>query len=209
MASQKSNLQTWFQWFTNWVRDFAQKLRSSAERKLLVVDTLESRDGCTIARSVLRNTPGSVVTWYIGHKNFPNVHLIIALDNIFELKKFLEEPIPDDTVHVCRTHLISIQWLLRVGKNRRQVYKFKGAWLGDFQGRSDSINAKASDVVRYLVIEVINMHPLAGIGWETRLDKYEWEDAIVSKCKVIADSHRPYLKKVKKIDILAEGNRHG
>lgn len=202
----KTNLQTWFEWFTDWIRDFVHKVKNSAERKLIMADHLQSHDAMTVARSVLRNTPGAVATWYVSHNSCPGTHLIIGLDNVFELKKFLEESIPDDTIRVCRTHLVSIQWLIRVGNTRKQVYKFKGAWLADLQGRTSSINAKASDVVRYLVLEILNLPSIPGISWEKRIDKYQWEDAIESKCRVIADNHQPHLKKIRRLDIIGEGH---
>lgn len=209
MAQRKSDLQNWFHWFTEWVKDFVNKVRNPAERKLVVIETLLSRDEQCIARSVQRNTPGAVATWYITHSSHPNTHIIVALDNIYELKKFLEEPLPVDTVYVTRTHLISVQWLIKLGEKKKKVYKFKGAWLGDFQGRSSSINAKAGDVVRYLVLEILNLPATNGIGWDTRLDKYTWEDAIASKCKIISEAHNPHLKAVKKTDVISEVRNDG
>ena len=196
-----TNLQNWFHWFVDWAKTFIQKLRNPAESKLIVINAVQSRDSLCVARSVLRNTPGAVATWYITHQHYPNAHIIVALDNISELRRFLQEPLPTDTANVIRTHLISVQWLIKIGKQRKQIYKLKGAWLADLQGRSNSINAKANDVVRYLVLEVVNLPATEGLSWENRIDKYMWEDAIVSKCKIIADRHNPYLKKVKSADI--------
>jgi len=204
---KKSNLQNWFHWFTDWMRDFVRKLSNNAESKLLVLDALQSRDSLCVARSVKRNTPGSVSTWYVTHQHYPNAHIIVALDNIRELKQFLDEPLPKDTVQIVRTHLISVQWLIKLGENRKQIYKFKGAWLADLQGRSQSINAKASDVVRYLVMEILNLPITSGISWEKRIDKYSWEEAIVSKCKLISENHNPHLKRVRGIEIM-EGRQN-
>jgi hypothetical protein len=203
---KKSNLQNWFSWFTDWVRKFVSILHNPAEQKLLVLSALQSRDSLCVARSIQRNTPGAVATWYITHQHYTNAHIIVALDNIFELRQFLHEPLPTDTVQVTRTHLISVQWLIRVGQNRKQVFKFKGAWLADLQGRTSSVNAKASEVVKYLVMEILNLPGTAGISWESRIDKYNWEEAIVSKCRIIADNHKPYLKRVKGADILGNQN---
>jgi hypothetical protein len=202
MAKQKSSLQSWFGWFTDWVKHFVVLFRNPAERKLFVLSALQSRDSLCVARSIQRNTPGAVATWYITHQHYPNAHIIIALDNIFELKTFLHEPLPNDTLQITRTHLISVQWLIKVGQKRKQVYKFKGAWLADLQGRTSSVNAKASEVTKYLVMEVLNLPSTAGISWESRIDKYNWEEAIVSKCKIIADNHKPHLKRVKSTEII-------
>lgn len=206
----KTNLQNWFYWFTEWVKDFVHKIKNPAECKLVVIESLTSRDDLCIARSIIRPTPGSVATWYITHQLHPNMHIIVALDNIYELKKFLEEPLPTDTTHIVRTHLVSVQWLLKIGtKNRkRKIYKFKGAWLADLQGCSDSINAKAGDVIRYLVLEILNLPAISGISWVNRLDKYVWEDAIASKCGIIADNHKPHLKRVKKTDVIGEKRKN-
>lgn len=203
MSEEKSNLQTWFQWFTDWVRELITKFKDKEERRVLVLERLESSDGLTIAQLVQRNTPGAVSTWYISNKKHPNAHLILALDNIFELKKFLKEPLPDDTVYICRTHLVSVQWLIRVGEKKRQVYKFKGAWLADLQGKTMSINAKAADVLRYVVREVVNLPAIPSISWDSRLDQYLWEDTIASMCKIIDESHKPHLKRVRKPELIS------
>lgn len=208
MRQQNSDIQTWFGWFVDWVKDFVQKLKKTDERKLLVLELLKSRDSLANAESVQRNTPGAVSTWYITHSAHPNSHVLITLDNLFELKKFLKEPLPKDTdCQKCseRTHLVSVQWLIRLGAKQKQIYKFKGAWIADLQGRTASINAKASDVVRYVVMEVLNLAAVPGISWESRLDKYCWEDAITSKCKIIHDKHQPCLKKIRKPDLIGEG----
>ncbi len=203
---KKSNLQTWFHWFTEWVREFVKKVRNPAERKLVIIQALQSRDSLCVARSVSRNTPGAVATWYITHQKYSNAHIIVALDNIRELKHFLQGKLPPENINVTRTHLISVQWLLRIGQHKRQIYKFKGAWLADLQGQSNSINAKASDVVKYLVLEVLNLPLTSGLSWENRIDKYNWEDAIISKCKIIAEQHNPHLRAVKRSDILGSND---
>lgn len=197
-------LQSWFSWFVDWIKDFVHKFGRQDERKLLVLELLQSRDGKASAESVRRSTPGAVTTWYITHSAHPNSHVIITLDNIQELRRFLKEALPSDTnaAQVKRTHLISVQWLFRLGTHQKQVYKFKGAWIGDLQGRTASINAKASDVVRYLVLEILNLAAVPGMSWESRLDKYSWEDAIASKCKIIHDKHQPHLKKIRKPDLV-------
>jgi hypothetical protein len=195
-------MQNWFHWFTEWVKDFTRKIRNPAECKLVVLETLKSREELSVARSVRRSTPGAVTTWYITHQEYPNAHLIVALDNIWELKKFLGEPLPTDSSNVTRTHLVSVQWLIKVGHHRKRVYKLKGAWLADLQGQTNSINAKAGDVVRYLTLELLNLPGVPGISWESRIDRYNWEEALISKCRIISENHKPYLQKVRRADIV-------
>ncbi len=201
---KKTSLQSWFHWFTEWVRDFVRKARNPAERKLVIIESRQSRDTLGVAQSVMRPTPGAVSTWYITHSSYANAHIIVALDNIHELKQFLDDSEPAETQNVRRTHLISVQWLIKVGAKRKQLYKFKGAWLADLQGSSSSINAKASDVVKYLVLEILNLPATSGISWEARIDRFNWEEEIMSKCKIIADNHKAYLKPVKRSDIYVE-----
>jgi hypothetical protein len=54
------------------------------------------------------------------------------------------------------------------------------------------------------VLEILNLPATSGISWEARIDRFNWEEEIVSKCKIIADNHKPYLKPVKRSDIYVE-----
>jgi hypothetical protein len=195
--------QTWFGWLVEWVKDVVFKFRKPAERKLLTLELLESRCGKAKAELVRRNTPGSVATWFIYHASHPKSQVIITLDNIAEIKRFLHEALPLNTNNP-QTHIVSIQWLIRVGAKEKKVYKFKAAYLADLQGGSTSINAKAHDVVRYLVLEIINLPTLPGMSWELRLDKYSWQEAITSKCRLISESHNPQLKKIPPLKLIAK-----
>lgn len=205
MASREP-VKTWFSWFLDWVKDFIRKSKNSDERKLLTLELLKSRDSFAMAESVQRNTPGAVSTWYITHKNHPSSRLVITLDNLAEVKEFLKELLPSDTgaLNVTRTHLISIQWLIVVGEKQKQVYKFKGAWLADLQGNSSSINAKASEVVRYLVKGLLDLQTVASLNWENRVDKLNWEEEITYKCKIISEKHKPHLKRIRKPELIED-----
>lgn len=191
-----SSVSTWFGWLVEWVKEFVQKLGRQGEKKLLTLEVIQSNDGKAVAESVQRSTPGAVATWYVRHSAHSGVRLIVMLDNLYELQKYLDSPMPDD--HHIRTHVVSVQWLLQVGEKHKAIYKFAGAWAGDFQGQTASINAKAFDVVRYLVLELINLPPLASMNWRHRVSQYMWEDAITSKCKLIGDKHNPRLIRIKK-----------
>lgn len=183
----------WFQLLKSWVRAVVHMFHHPDTPQLEVLFQLESADGKCLARLIRSSIPGAVDTWYITYAEYPNAALIIALFNLRELKPHLEEPLPDDGVNVIRTHMLSVQWLISVGERQKHVYKFKGAWVGDLQGTSGGINAKASDIAKYLVLEILGMTPIAGLSWECRLDKYPWEDAITSKCRVISANHKPHL----------------
>lgn len=197
----QAGLQTWFGWLLEWVKGFVQKIGNKGEKKLLTLEVLRATSGKALAESVQRTTPGAVATWYIRHSEHPGVRLIIMVDNLYELQKFIDTTLPNDLY--VRTHIISIQWLLKIGKKQKTVYKFSGAWVGDFQGQTSSINAKAFDVARYLTLEIINLLPLPSMNWRYRVSKYMWEDAIASKCKLIGDKHNPRLVKIKQPNLLS------
>lgn len=189
-AGKKKN---WFQLLKSWIRAVAHIFNHPDKPQLEVLFQLESADGKCLARLVRSSLPGAVDTWYITYADYSNAVLIIALFNLRRLKPHLEEPLPDDGVNVTRTHMLSVQWLISVGERHKRVYKFKGAWIGDLQGTSGGINAKASDITKYLVLEILSMKPAEGFSWESRLDKYPWEDTIESKCRIISANHKPHL----------------
>lgn len=204
-AGKKKN---WFQLLKSWVRAVAHMFHPSDKPQLEVLFQLESADGKCLARLVRNLLPGAVDTWYITYTDYPNAVLIIALFNLRQLKPHLEEPLPDDEVNVTRTHMLSVQWLISVGERQKRVYKFKGAWIGDLQGTSGGINTKASDITKYIVLEILRMTPAEGFSWESRLDKYPWEDTITSKCRIISANHKPHLLHLKIPATITEETDH-
>lgn len=194
---KQSELQTWFDWLVEWVKGFIRKINRKNERILLTIEVIHSRNGKAVAESVQRATPGAVATWYIAHTEHPNVRLIITLDNLRELQRFIDSTLPTDQ-HI-RTHIISIQWLVLLGKNQKTIYRFVGAWVGDLQGQTNSIDSKAFEVVRYLAKEILNLPSVASMNWRYRVENYPWEDTIVSKCKLVADKHDPKLIKIRQV----------
>lgn len=206
MASPRqksSGLQTWFTWVFEWVKGFVRKLGRQGEKELITIEIIRAHSGKAVAESVQRTTPGAVATWYIRHNDHPNARLIVMVDNLRELQKFIDDSIPTD--RYIRTHIISIQWLILIGKNRKAIYKFSGAWAGDLQGDTGSINSKAFDVVRYLTIEILNLPTIPSMNWRYRVENYPWEDTIASKCKLLGGTHNARLIRIKEIKLKAQG----
>lgn len=198
----------WFQLLKSLVKIVVHLFHHPDRPQAEVLFQIESADSKCLARLIRSLLPGAVDTWHITYADYPNAILIIALFNLQQLKPHLEEPLPDDGMNVTRTHMLSVQWLISVGERHKHVYKFKGAWIGDLQGASAGINAKASEIARYLVLEVLRMMPTEGFSWESRIDKYPWEDTIKSKCRIISANHKPHLLHLEKPTTITEETDH-
>lgn len=193
---KKGKLHTWFEWFKKWVSDFIHRVdKPQAE---IIVDEVISKDRLSRAKSVIRDMPGAVSTWYIEHSKHEKTKILVTLDNLFELKtfseiSFLEE---DTSINVKRTHKVSIIWLLKIGAKNKEIIKYKGSWIADLQGNSGSINSKAVDIIKFLIQDVVNLTPTVSSNWIERLDKYPWEESITAKTRLISSLHKPYLLRI-------------
>lgn len=198
MKKQQGKLKAWFEWFKRWVSNFIHRVDLPLLEPEIVVDEIVSTDRLARAKSVIRESPGAVSTWYIEHIKYPNIKVIVTLDNLFELQTFTEVVFfsSDSAVNAKRTHKISVTWVLILGEKNKEIIKQKGSWIADLQGSSGSINAKAIDIVKYTVHELVNVKPTVTSNWLKRVDEFDWQDTIVSKAKLISSKHECYIYKI-------------
>ena len=209
-----NSVTSWLQGLVQWIKAlFVSNVgkRNSSE----VVEKLNSKDLLSEAKRIDRNTPGSVHTWYIKHQE-SQAQLIITLDNLAVMrlemanqsraKKGKRKPTDDPYTttysslawkdKVRRTHRISIQWI--VALQSRNVVSRVGTWDADLQGNFPDPNAKAEVIVRQMVREVIDLKPLAGSSWRSRVGTFPWEDILESYTRaILGDKHNPQIKRFK------------
>lgn len=204
---KQENLLTWFQWLTLWVRQ-TFRLQRTEQKLVKVIERIYSYDESTVLVSVEREAPGSVATWYLFQQENPRNKLLITLDNLTAIRLELRrnrtlssEPsslelslIQYDPV--IRTHRLSIQWLIRLDSSRT-VFSLVGTWDADLQGDSFDPNAKGITIVRSIAQEALNLMPLPGILWRTRMNKFPWTESVESYAhSIIGERHKCYIKKL-------------
>ncbi len=210
-----NSVTSWLQGLILWIKTL---FSPSSERKhrIEIVEHLISEDQLLEARRIDRNTPGAVHTWYIKHQESQS-QLLITLDNLAVMRlevakmprskgKSSQEP---HSTHYSglnwkdkmrRTHRLSIQWIVQL--QNRNVVSRVGTWDADLQGNFPDPNAKAEVVIRQMVREVIDLKPLAGSSWRSRVGNFPWEEILGEYCRVVlGQKHNPNIKKFRIQDI--------
>jgi len=204
----------WLQGLVQWIKTlFVSSV--GGKKSTEIVEQLQSKDMLSEAKRIDRTTPGSVHTWYIKHQE-SQAQLIITLDNLAVMrlemanqaraKKGKRKPTDDPytTTYSAlawkdkqrRTHRISIQWL--VALQSRNVVSRVGTWDADLQGNFPDPNAKAEVIVRQMVREVIDIKPLPGSPWRSRIGTFPWEEILDGYARsILGENHNPHTKKFK------------
>jgi len=80
----------------------------------------------------------------------------------------------------------------------RNVVSRVGTWDADLQGNFPDPNAKAEVVVRQMVREVIDVKPLPGSSWRSRVGTFPWEEILGEYIRVVLGAtHNAHIKKFK------------
>ena len=109
---------------------------------------------------------------------------------------------------VIRTHRLSIQWLIRLDSSRT-VFSLIGTWDADLQGDSFDPDSKGITIVRSIAQEALNLMPLPGILWRTRMNKFPWTESVESYAhSIIGERHKCYIKKLN-LKVLKELQEQG
>jgi hypothetical protein len=203
---------------TGWLSGLVQWIKSlfvveTSKRKATeVVEQFVSKDLLSEAKRIDRATPGAVHTWYIKHQE-SQAQLLITLDNLAALRLELvnqarskkSKPNIDDPLALHnnvlawkdkqrRTHRLSIQWIVKL--QSRNIISRVGTWDADLQGNFPDPNTKAEVVVRQMVREVIDLKPLPGSSWRSRVGTFPWEEILDEYCRVVlGQKHNPHIKK--------------
>lgn len=205
---KQENLLTWFQWLTLWVKQ-TFGLQSTEKKLVKITERIYSYDESTVLVSVEREAPSAVATWYLFQKENPRNKLLITLDNLtairLELRRNRQLSSSEQSSlelsliqydPVIRTHRLSIQWLIRLDSSRT-VFSLVGTWDADLQGDSFDPDAKGITIVRSIAQEALNLMPLPGILWRTRMNKFPWTESVESYAhSIIGERHRCYIKKL-------------
>lgn len=204
---KQENISTWFQWLTQWIRQTFRK-RNTKKKPLVVLERIYSKDELTILLSVERDSPGAIATWYLLHQENPRHNLLITLDNLAAIRLFLRKNRPvgrelsflelstlqEDTV--IRTHRFSVHWIIKL-ESSRKVFSTIGTWDADLQGNSLDPNAKAMTILGFVAREALNLPPIPGIQWRSRMLKFPWTESVESYSHaVLGEKHRCYTKKL-------------
>ena len=97
---------------------------------------------------------------------------------------------------VIRTHRFSIQWIIKLDSDRT-VLSLIGTWDADLEGLSLDPNASAITIFRLIVREALNLPPIPGIPWRSRMNKFPWTESVQSYAKkVLGEKHNCYIKKL-------------
>src|SRR5919199_1385775 len=204
---KQDNLLTWFRWLKRWVRQIFTKGRTK-QRPLKVIERTESYDELTSLVFVERDAPGAVGTWYMFRRDNPRVNLLITLDNLaairlalrhhrpqgIEMSNFERSLVSQD--QILRTHRISIQWIIKL-RSSRTVFNLIGTWDADLQGDSFDPNAKAISIFNLIVREALNLMPIPGMVWRSRINKFPWTESVQSYAhNVLGEKHKCHIKRL-------------
>lgn len=209
-----NSVTSWLQGLVQWIKTLFVS-STEGKKSTEIVEQLKSKDLLSEARRIDRTTPGSVHTWYIKHQE-SQAQLIITLDNLAAIrlemanqaraKKGKRKPTDDSYTttysalawkdKIRRTHRISIQWI--VALQNRNVVSRVGTWDADLQGNFPDPNAKAEVIVRQMVREVIDIKPLPGSSWRSRIGTFPWEEILDGYSRaILGEKHNPHIKKFK------------
>ena len=204
---KQENILTWFQWLRQWIRLTFRK-RNTKKKPLIILERIYSKDELTILLSVERNSPGAIATWYVLHKHNPSHNLLITLDNLSAIRLFLRQHRPvgrelsflelstlqEDTV--MRTHRFSVQLITKL-ESSRTIFSTIGTWDVDLQGNSFDPNAKAMTILGLVAREALNLPPIPGIPWRSRMIKFPWIESVESYSHaVLGEKHKCYTRKI-------------
>lgn len=211
---KQENLLTWFQWLTQWVRQ-AFRFQPTEQKLVQILERIYSYDESILLVSVERDAPGAVSTWYLFQQENPRNKLLITLDNLAAIRLELRKnrPLSQEKSSlelsliqydpVIRTHRLSVQWLIRLDSSRT-VFSLIGTWDADLQGDSFDPDSKGITIVRSIAQEALNLMPLPGILWRTRMNKFPWTESVESYAhSIIGERHKCHIKKLN-IKVLKE-----
>jgi hypothetical protein len=204
---KQDSLLTWFRWLTQWVRE-AFKIGHTKQKSLKILERIYSSDESTLLVSVERDAPGAVATWYLFQPQNPRNKLLITLDNLTAVRLELRRNRPKGSEMstlelslvqqdpVIRTHRFSIQWLIKLDSSRT-VFSLIGTWDADLQGNSFDPDAKAITIFSLIVREALNLMPIPGMMWRSRINKFPWTESVQSYAhSVLGEKHNCYIKKL-------------
>ncbi|NJL91283.1 MAG: hypothetical protein HC916_16990 [Coleofasciculaceae cyanobacterium SM2_1_6] len=209
-----NSVTSWLQGLILWIKTLFSP-SSGRKNKTEIVEHLISGDQLSEARRIDRSTPGAVHTWYIKHQE-SQAQLLITLDNLAVMRLEVanmprsktKAPDPYSPNYaglkwkdkMRRTHRLSIQWIVHL--QNRNVVSRVGTWDADLQGNFPDPNAKAEVVIRQMVREVIDLKPIAGSSWRSRVGTFPWEEILEEYCRVVlGQKHNPNIKKFRIQDI--------
>lgn len=203
---KQSSLLTWFGWLTQWVRRVF--LGRTQEKPIKVLERINSFDERTVLVSVERDAPGAIATWYLLQRENPRNMLLVTLDNLSAIRLALRKERPRGSEMstlelslinldpVIRTHRFSIQWLIRLDSSRT-VFSLIGTWDADLQGNNFDPNASAITIFRYMLREALNLPPIPGILWRSRINNFPWTETVQSYARsVLGEKHNCHIKKL-------------
>ncbi len=204
---KQENLLTWFRWLTRWVSQTLKTKRAN-RKPLKILERTYSSDEVTTLLSVERDAPGAIATWYLLHRNHPRNNLLITLDNLAAIRLALRKNRPKDSTMsslelslvqqdtVIRTHRFSIQWIIKLDTSRT-VLSLIGTWDADLQGFSPDPNATAIRIFQLIMREVLNLQPIPGVLWRSRMNKFPWTESVHGYARaVLGEKHNCHIKKL-------------
>jgi hypothetical protein len=169
----------------HWLSQFLDDPRPEPQKKL---NPIERHDiGDRHLWRFLRNTPAEVASWNI-HVDGYNAQLLFFVDNLAKLEfisDFYQKASVvtgfEESKVVKRTHLISIEWVVRL-QSGANVARRIGYWVGDLQGSDPNINRKAYDILMMLARDVYTIKESNELSWRKRIEAFPWDEAIESIC---------------------------
>jgi hypothetical protein len=202
---KQDNLLWWFWWLTRWVRQTLWSKQANRQ-PLKILERTYSPDELTTLLSVERDAPGAIATWYLFHQEHPRNYLLVTLDNLAAVRLALRKNRPQGSAMsdfelslmqydtVIRTHRFSIQWIIKLSSSRTVLHVI-GTWDADLQGDSLDPNANAITILRLIAREVLNLQPIPGVLWRTRMTKFPWPESVQSyACSVLGEKHNCHIK---------------
>ena len=97
---------------------------------------------------------------------------------------------------MIRTHRFSVQWIIKL-ESDRTVLSWIGTWDADLQGFSLDSNASAITIFRSAVREALNLPPIPGMLWRSRMTKFPWAESVQSYARnILGERHNCHIKKL-------------
>lgn len=214
MTAPTRDIRSWWLRFVQWCQvAFGQRKADSGPK---VLSEEVSDDGLTHLYLLERLSPGCIGTWRIKHKYCPAGSLILMIDNLAQIRRWLKlerrsakvlksvyettelERSLAHTGFELTTHRFGIQWLRHPGDGSAGIQLLCVLDANFDSRRSIDADRDAFQIVRLIAREIMNVKRTPGLLWQERVLAIHWEDRLLQAFKgYFGADHPPHLFKRK------------
>lgn len=193
------DIRSWWLRFVQWCGQAFGQRKPYPGPKILNQEA--SADGLTNLYLLERLTPGSLGTWRLKHKYCPSGSLILMIDNLAQIRRWLKlerrnaEALknPYETTELERsllypgfeltTHRFGVQWLKHPGDGSTGIQLITVFDANFDSRRSIDPDRDAFQVVRLIAREIMNFKRTPGLLWQERVLAIHWEERLLQAFK--------------------------